>query len=212
MHWRTDNRRTVEVSSKSRAGNFKSQQKEMFFFTSGVLCEREGKANVGSWWHRLRLLHSSSGSALDIIDLFVCERWHSASSISSSVNIGTRHHLVCTTQRRHHLYSASASSQFDSSSPFVCVGITWQSALLSNLLIFALGSPILISGLSLSGIASAFLLGTLTWRAFRPSSFLLVATYFVIAAIVNFQTLEEVARLEQDDFILGRRDFKSELF
>ncbi|KAA0038332.1 protein VTE6 [Cucumis melo var. makuwa] len=197
MHWRTDNRRTVEVSSKSRAGNFKSQQKEMFFFTSGVLCEREGKANVGSWWHRLRLLHSSSGSALDIIDLFVCERWHSASSISSSVNIGTRHHLVCTTQRRHHLYSASASS---------------QSALLSNLLIFALGSPILISGLSLSGIASAFLLGTLTWRAFRPSSFLLVATYFVIAAIVNFQTLEEVARLEQDDFILGRRDFKSELF
>uniref|UniRef100_A0A9I9ECV5 Uncharacterized protein n=1 Tax=Cucumis melo TaxID=3656 RepID=A0A9I9ECV5_CUCME len=56
------------------------------------------------------------------------------------------------------------------------VGITWQSALLSNLLIFVLGSPILVSGLSLSGIASAFLLGTPTWRAFGPSGFLLVAT------------------------------------
>uniref|UniRef100_A0A5B7A787 Uncharacterized protein n=1 Tax=Davidia involucrata TaxID=16924 RepID=A0A5B7A787_DAVIN len=57
---------------------------------------------------------------------------------------------------------------------------TWQSALLSNLVIFVLGSPLLVSGLSLSGIGSAFLLGTLTWRAFGPSGFLLVATYFVI--------------------------------
>ena len=60
---------------------------------------------------------------------------------------------------------------------------TWHSALLSNLLIFLLGSPILVSGLSPSGIASAFLLGTLTWRAFGPSGFLLVATYFVIVRL-----------------------------
>ncbi|KAI4333471.1 hypothetical protein L6164_018280 [Bauhinia variegata] len=57
---------------------------------------------------------------------------------------------------------------------------TWQSALLSNLLIFVVGSPLLVTGLSLSGIGAAFLLGTLTWRAFGPSGFLLVATYFVI--------------------------------
>ncbi|KAM7503890.1 hypothetical protein LguiB_002794 [Lonicera macranthoides] len=57
---------------------------------------------------------------------------------------------------------------------------TWQSALLSNLAIFVLGSPLLVSGLSISGIAAAFLLGVLTWRAFGPSAFLLVATYFVI--------------------------------
>jgi uncharacterized membrane protein len=49
-------------------------------------------------------------------------------------------------------------------------------------LIFVLGSPILVSGLSLSGIAAAFLLGTLTWRAFGPSGFLLVATYFIIVS------------------------------
>lgn len=56
---------------------------------------------------------------------------------------------------------------------------TWQSAILSNILIFVLGSPLLVSGLSLSGIAAAFLLGTLTWRAFGSSGFLLVATYYV---------------------------------
>ncbi|KAK6134967.1 hypothetical protein DH2020_031304 [Rehmannia glutinosa] len=57
---------------------------------------------------------------------------------------------------------------------------TWQSALINNVVIFLLGSPILVSGLSLSGIAAAFLLGTLTWRAFGSPGFLLVATYFVI--------------------------------
>lgn len=60
---------------------------------------------------------------------------------------------------------------------------TWQSALLSNIVIFILGSPILVTGLSLSGIAAAFLLGTLTWRAFGSSGFLLVATYFVIVSL-----------------------------
>ncbi|KAJ8420087.1 hypothetical protein Cgig2_030154 [Carnegiea gigantea] len=57
---------------------------------------------------------------------------------------------------------------------------SWQSAILSNAVIFALGSPILVAGLSLSGIAAAFVLGTLTWRAFGPPGFLLVATYFVL--------------------------------
>lgn len=59
---------------------------------------------------------------------------------------------------------------------------TWKSALFSNLLIFVVGSPILVSGLSLSGIFAAYLLGTLTWRAFGASGFLLVASYFVIVS------------------------------
>ena len=41
MHWRTDDRRTVGVSSKSRAGNFKSQRKEMFFFLLQVFYAKE---------------------------------------------------------------------------------------------------------------------------------------------------------------------------
>nr|GME06361.1 protein VTE6, chloroplastic [Ipomoea batatas] len=57
---------------------------------------------------------------------------------------------------------------------------TWHSAVLSNIIIFLLGMPIIVPGLSLSGIGAAFLLGVLTWRAFGPSGFLLVATYFVI--------------------------------
>ncbi|XP_010540144.1 PREDICTED: protein VTE6, chloroplastic [Tarenaya hassleriana] len=57
---------------------------------------------------------------------------------------------------------------------------TWKSAVVNNLLIFVLGSPILVTGLSASGIAAAFLLGTLTWRAFGSPGFLLVAAYFVI--------------------------------
>lgn len=60
---------------------------------------------------------------------------------------------------------------------------TWNSSILSNMLIFLAGSPILVSGLSVSGIAAAFLLGTLTWRAFGPSGFLLVAIYFVIVRL-----------------------------
>lgn len=59
---------------------------------------------------------------------------------------------------------------------------TWPSALLTNLVIFVLGSPILVSGLSLPGIGAAFLLGTLTWRAFGPPGFILVATYFIIVS------------------------------
>ncbi|KAK3020112.1 hypothetical protein RJ639_005250 [Escallonia herrerae] len=62
---------------------------------------------------------------------------------------------------------------------------TWQSAIVANMMIFIVGSPILASGLSLSGIGAAFLLGALTWRAFGPSGFLLVATYFVVGTAVT---------------------------
>ncbi|GJX09832.1 VTE6, chloroplastic-like protein [Tanacetum coccineum] len=62
---------------------------------------------------------------------------------------------------------------------------TWQSAIFSNLVIFILGSPLLVTGLSGSGIVAAFLLGSLTWRGFGPSGFLLVAVYFCIGTAVT---------------------------
>ncbi|XP_076933097.1 protein VTE6, chloroplastic-like [Bidens hawaiensis] len=62
---------------------------------------------------------------------------------------------------------------------------TWQSSVVSNLFIFLIGSPVLVTGLSISGIVSAFLLGTLTWRGFGPSGFLLVAVYFIIGTAVT---------------------------
>ncbi|XP_074575843.1 protein VTE6, chloroplastic-like [Curcuma longa] len=58
---------------------------------------------------------------------------------------------------------------------------TWKSAIASNLFIFIFGSPILLSGLTISGMGSAFLLGILSWRAFGPSGFFIVAAYFAIA-------------------------------
>lgn len=57
---------------------------------------------------------------------------------------------------------------------------TWESAIFNNVLIFLVGLPLLVAGLSFPGIVAAFLLGTLTWRALGLSGFLLVATYFVI--------------------------------
>ncbi|XP_047178872.1 protein VTE6, chloroplastic [Vigna umbellata] len=72
---------------------------------------------------------------------------------------------------------------------------TWHSALFSNAMIFLLGSPILVTGLSLSGIVAAFLLGTLTWRAFGPSGFFLVAVYFVIGtAATKVKMAQKVAQ------------------
>ncbi|KAG5546036.1 hypothetical protein RHGRI_018267 [Rhododendron griersonianum] len=65
-------------------------------------------------------------------------------------------------------------------SSFLVSPPTWQSAVVSNLVIFFLGYPLLVLGLSLPGIGAAFLLGTLTWRTFGHTGFLLVATYFLI--------------------------------
>ncbi|CAH9147621.1 unnamed protein product [Cuscuta epithymum] len=62
---------------------------------------------------------------------------------------------------------------------------TWQSAILSNIIFLMVGSPVLVTGLSFSGIVAAFMLGVLTWRAFGPSGFLLLATYFVIGTGVT---------------------------
>ncbi|KAL6199029.1 hypothetical protein ACLB2K_028816 [Fragaria x ananassa] len=90
-----------------------------------------------------------------------------------------------TMQRPSHASTTVHSAVSDAVTLIQSFPATWQSAILCNLLIFLLGSPILVSGLSLSGIAAAFLLGTLTWRAFGPPGFLLVATYFVIGTAVT---------------------------
>lgn len=84
---------------------------------------------------------------------------------------------------------AEASSNIDIGFIQQAIGLvqasppTWQSAIFSNTLIFLVGSPLLLSGLSLSGIAAAFLLGSLTWRAFGPSAYLLVAAYFLLVSL-----------------------------
>ncbi|XP_068658873.1 protein VTE6, chloroplastic [Aristolochia californica] len=82
---------------------------------------------------------------------------------------------------------------------------TWESSLLNNVLIFLVGSPILFTGLSLPGIASAFLLGTLTWRAFGPAGFMLVAAYFVIGTAVTKLKIAQKEALGVAEKRKGRR-------
>ena len=59
---------------------------------------------------------------------------------------------------------------------------TWRTAAASNLVVFVAGSPVLLSGLSASGFAAAYLLGTLTWRGFGAPGFLVVVAYFVVVS------------------------------
>ncbi|KAF9589169.1 hypothetical protein IFM89_019485 [Coptis chinensis] len=82
---------------------------------------------------------------------------------------------------------------------------TWPSSIFSNVLIFTFGSPILVTGLSLSGIATAFLLGTLTWRAFGPTAFLLVATYFVLGTAATKVKMAQKEALGVAEKRKGRR-------
>ncbi|KAF9588376.1 hypothetical protein IFM89_016181 [Coptis chinensis] len=82
---------------------------------------------------------------------------------------------------------------------------TWASSIFNNVLIFTFGSPILVTGLSLSGIATAFLLGTLTWRAFGPTGFLLVATYFVLGTAVTKVKMAQKEALGVAEKRKGRR-------
>ncbi|KAJ0971457.1 hypothetical protein J5N97_019416 [Dioscorea zingiberensis] len=82
---------------------------------------------------------------------------------------------------------------------------TWTSAIASNSLIFLLGSPILVSGLSLPGIGAAFLLGTLTWRAFGPPGFLLVAAYFVIGTAATKVKISQKEAMGVAEKRRGRR-------
>ncbi|CAL0310205.1 unnamed protein product [Lupinus luteus] len=95
-------------------------------------------------------------------------------SPSSPTNLPKLHHVPRVSTTFVHDAFGGAITLIQSSPA------TWKSALFSNVFIFLLGSPILLTGLSLSGFVAAFLLGTLTWRAFYSSGFLLVAIYFLI--------------------------------
>ncbi|XP_020098236.1 protein VTE6, chloroplastic [Ananas comosus] len=82
---------------------------------------------------------------------------------------------------------------------------TWESAIANNLVIFLLGSPILVAGLSPSGIGAAFLLGTLTWRAFGSSGFLLVAAYFIAGTAATKLKIKQKEALGVAEKRSGRR-------
>eukprot|EP01018_Ginkgo_biloba_P014968 Gb_36832 [translate_table: standard] len=71
-------------------------------------------------------------------------------------------------------FSSNAVRTFQLSPP------RWDSAILSNTLIFLAGSPLLVAGLTTPGIGVAFTLGSLSWRSFGVRGFCLVVLYYHI--------------------------------
>ncbi|XP_037406563.1 protein VTE6, chloroplastic-like [Triticum dicoccoides] len=82
---------------------------------------------------------------------------------------------------------------------------TWSSAATTNVAIFVAGTPLLLSGLSASGIAAAYVLGTLTWRAFGARAYLLVAAYFVVGTAVTKLKIKQKEALGVAEKKGGRR-------
>ncbi|KAL6845085.1 hypothetical protein ACP4OV_024580 [Aristida adscensionis] len=82
---------------------------------------------------------------------------------------------------------------------------TWRSSAATNLAVFLAGSPVLLSGLSASGFAAAYLLGTLTWRAFGPPGFLVVVAYFVVGTAVTKLKIKQKEALGVAEKRGGRR-------
>lgn len=62
---------------------------------------------------------------------------------------------------------------------------SFSTAVLVNVLIFVLGAPVLLSGLTVPAMATAFVLGTATWQAFGGGGFAIVALYFVLGTAVT---------------------------
>ncbi|KAL6615989.1 hypothetical protein ACP70R_038259 [Stipagrostis hirtigluma subsp. patula] len=82
---------------------------------------------------------------------------------------------------------------------------TWRSSVAANLAVFLAGSPVLLAGLSASGFAAAYLLGTLTWRAFGPPGFLLVVAYFIVGTAVTKLRIKQKEALGVAEKRGGRR-------
>lgn len=91
----------------------------------------------------------------------------------------------CSNTRRLPMTSVNAGLQLpgvlsEAVSAFQLSPPTWESAILSNTLIFLAGSPLLFVGLTTPGIGAAFLLGSLSWRAFGSRGFFAVVIYYLI--------------------------------
>jgi hypothetical protein len=57
---------------------------------------------------------------------------------------------------------------------------TWESALIATSTIFVIAAPLLLVGLSVPGVLSAFVLGLLTFRAFGVQGTTIVFLYFLL--------------------------------
>jgi hypothetical protein len=59
---------------------------------------------------------------------------------------------------------------------------SWESAAIATCTIFVFCAPVLLSGLSVPGFLSLFLISLFTWRAFEYQGFLIVVLYFLLVS------------------------------
>lgn len=62
---------------------------------------------------------------------------------------------------------------------------SWTSSVASNAVFLVVAFPLLRVSLTVPAMATAFLLGTLTWKAFGPEAFFLLVFYFVLGTAVT---------------------------
>lgn len=55
----------------------------------------------------------------------------------------------------------------------------------ANSLVYVAGIPVLLSGLTWAGVASSWVLGTLTYAAFGAGGYAIVCAYFIAGSLVS---------------------------
>ncbi|CAM6110281.1 unnamed protein product [Calypogeia fissa] len=68
---------------------------------------------------------------------------------------------------------------------------TWESAFTSMGAVFVVGSPLLFVGLTNSGIASAYLLGSVIWRAYGGQGLLTIMAFYIIGTAATKLKMKE---------------------
>ena len=66
--------------------------------------------------------------------------------------------------------------------PFHVSPPTWGSSVQAMLVVFIIGSPLLLAGLTAPAVGAAFLLGAVTWRAFSADGLAIVIVYYLLAS------------------------------
>ena len=66
--------------------------------------------------------------------------------------------------------------------PFQVSPPTWGSSVQAMLVVFIIGLPLLLAGLTGPAVGAAFLLGAVTWRAFGADGLAVVIVYYLLAS------------------------------
>ena len=75
----------------------------------------------------------------------------------------------------------------------------------ANSLVYVLGLPVLLKGLTWEGVLSSWFLGTLSYSAFGPGAYALVCLYFIVGSLVTKLRLAQKQREGIAEARSGRR-------